>query len=212
MANNSARWGNPANYNATPGTRTDGDPSGLEVSSTGALLVSPAAGASFGNSTADGATFTQNTTTGGLSMGVYVSSPQTLTSGNAGAIAVDVSRNTMVAEQFAPVYEDNTVGVAKVEQRYNYTNITTQTTTTIFSGVGFLHAIVFNKPLASGVVKIDDATTDTTPVVGTITFPATLLTDVGTYTYNCKLTAGLTIVTSGATQDITVIWRSATIT
>jgi hypothetical protein len=40
MANNQSRSGQIANYNATKGTRTDGDPSGLEVDQTGNLLTS----------------------------------------------------------------------------------------------------------------------------------------------------------------------------
>src|SRR5258708_1215800 len=37
MATNQARNGQPANYNATPGSRSDGDPSGLEVDQKGNL-------------------------------------------------------------------------------------------------------------------------------------------------------------------------------
>jgi hypothetical protein len=67
-----------------------------KTSLTSGLPVQPATGASFGSSSADGSGFTQNSTTGGISMGVYVASPQTLTTGKAGAIAVDINRNTLV--------------------------------------------------------------------------------------------------------------------
>ncbi len=115
--------------------------------------------------------------------------------------------------------EDLTIDRIKTAPKYNYTAITTpptptsaitistQTTTVVKSGAGILAAIIINKPLASGVIKIDDATSDTTPVIGTITLPATLLQDgpkVGIY--NIAFNVGLTIVTSGATQDITVVW------
>jgi len=85
---------------------------------------------------------------------------------------------------------------------YNYANITTQTTTLVKSGNTFLHTITFNKPTATGTVKIDDAITDTTPVVGTITTPASPIPV--TLTYDIYLTNGLTIVTGTANQDITV--------
>jgi hypothetical protein len=39
MAESRTRHGQPANYNATPGTRTDGDASALEIDSSGNLLV-----------------------------------------------------------------------------------------------------------------------------------------------------------------------------
>lgn len=91
---------------------------------------------------------------------------------------------------------------------YNYTNITTQTTTQVKTGPGVLHALIINKPLASGVVEIDDALSHTSPVVGTITLPATLLQDgPKVATYDIAFSTGLSITTSGATQDITVVWK-----
>ena len=87
---------------------------------------------------------------------------------------------------------------------YNSVNITAAapTTTLIKTGEGILHSITFNKPVATGVVKIDDAITDTTPVLGTITTPAS--PQPFTVIYDIHFTTGLTIVTSTAAQDITV--------
>jgi len=85
---------------------------------------------------------------------------------------------------------------------YNYANITSQATTLIKSGSGFLHSITFNKPTATGTVKIDDAITDTTPVIGTITTPAS--PQPNTVIYDVLFNNGLTIVTGTADQDITV--------
>ncbi len=90
--------GLPGIYNSSDFTLLTGEGSALATDANGNLRVTPASGASFGASSADGSTFTQGTTTGGIAMGVYVSSPQTLTTGKAGAIAVDVNRNTMTAE------------------------------------------------------------------------------------------------------------------
>lgn len=85
---------------------------------------------------------------------------------------------------------------------WTYANITTTTTTLLKTGPGVLHSITFNKPVATGTVKIDDALTDTTPVIGTVTTPASPLPV--TLTYDIEFTVGLTIVTGTAAQDITV--------
>lgn len=87
---------------------------------------------------------------------------------------------------------------------YRYLNITTQTTTLVKTGAGFLHAIVLNKPLATGTVKIDDALTDTTPVIGTITIPAN--PQPSTIIYDIAFNTGLTVVTGTASSDITVCY------
>ncbi len=199
--------GLPGIYNSTPLTIADGDGVALATDSTGTLLVAPAAGASFGSSTADGATFSQGTTTGGLSMGVYVASPQTITTGKAAAVAIDVNRNLRVVEQYAPVYEDNTVGVARVEMRFSFRNITTATTTTVKSGAGLFHNIVINKGVATATITIYDNTAASGTLIGTITFGAALLSDPPDLAiYNASFATGLTLVTSGAT-DITVMYR-----
>jgi hypothetical protein len=87
---------------------------------------------------------------------------------------------------------------------FSYVNITAAapTTTLVKTGGGFLHSITFNKPVATGVVKIDDAITDTTPIIGTIRTPAN--PQPYTVVYDINFTVGLTIVTSTAAQDITV--------
>lgn len=87
---------------------------------------------------------------------------------------------------------------------YSYLNITGTTTTLVKSGAGFLHAIVLNKPIATGTIKLDDAVTDTTPVIGTITVPAN--PQPTTIVYDLAFSTGLTIVTGTASQDITVVY------
>lgn len=126
-----------------------------------------------------------------------VSPAATLAGSEPWAIAVAIFRPVVLGVE-------GTVRIAG----YNYTNITTQTTTLVKGGAGVLHAIIINKPLAAGVIELDDALTHTTPVIGTITLPATLLQDgpkVGTY--DVAFSTGLSITTSGATQDITVVWK-----
>lgn len=103
--------------------------------------------------------------------------------------------------------EDIANDVLKVESRYSAANITTQTTTTVKSGAGLLKRIVFNKPLASGVVAVYDNTAGSGTLIATITLPSTLLNGPFFLDYEDVVTTGITVVTSGATQDITVIYR-----
>lgn len=85
---------------------------------------------------------------------------------------------------------------------YNYVNITGQTTTLVKSGEGFLHSITFNKPVATGTVEIDDALTNTTPIIGTVTTPANPMPV--TLIYDVAFSNGLSITTGVADQNITV--------
>lgn len=83
-----------------------------------------------------------------------------------------------------------------------YSNITTQTTTLLKTGPGILHSVTFNKPIATGTIELDDAITNTSPIIGTITtptgpFPVTLIYDV-------EFKVGLSITTGTANQDITI--------
>jgi hypothetical protein len=93
---------------------------------------------------------------------------------------------------------------------YEYTNIKTQTTTNIFEGRGVLRRIIINTPLANGVIKIYNNIVGSGAEVGIITQPATLLSDIPpTLPYNSVLGIGCTIVTSGANQNITVVWSKS---
>lgn len=184
---------------------TIGKPGAFDEASSGA-----GAGGTSGASTTDESAFTAGSTAGTLAMGVYESSADTLTSGQAAAVAVDVNRNLKVTQATLEAGEDLTNNVTKVEQRFSYQNITlaAPTTTTVKSGAGFLHAITINKPVASSVITIYDNTAGSGTVIGTITLPATLLAQ-GPYTaiYDVAFGTGLTIVTATGASDITVSFR-----
>lgn len=181
---------------------TIGKPGAFDEASSGA-----GAGGTSGASTTDESAFTAGSTAGTLAMGVYESSADTLTSGQAAAVAVDVNRNLKVTQATLEAGEDLTNNVTKVEQRFSYANISSATTTTVKSGAGFLHSITFNKPVASEVWTIYDNTAGSGTKIGTITLPATLLAQ-GPYTaiYDVAFGTGLTIV-SGSTTDGTVSFR-----
>lgn len=93
-----------------------------------------------------------------------------------------------------------------ISAAYAYTNITTDTTTSILSAPGVLGAICINAGAASETITIYDSLSATGTKVGTITLSAT---SGGCFNYNAFMTTGLTIVTAVAAADITVIWRPA---
>lgn len=84
---------------------------------------------------------------------------------------------------------------------YNKANITTQATTLVKTGSGFLHSVTFNKPTATGTCELDDAITNT-GAFATITTPAN--PQPFTLIYDIEFTTGLSITTGTANQDITV--------
>ena len=106
-----------------------------------------------------------------------------------------------ITERGALKKDDNNVSVG-----WKFLNITlaAPTTTVVKSGAGVLHTIVFNKPVATGVVTIYDNTAASGTLIGTITIPASPLPV--TLTFDAAFGTGLTIVTATAAQDLTVTY------
>lgn len=122
---------------------------------------------------------------------------------------VGTSSPLPVQEFYQPTYEDNTAQVAKVEQRYQYTNALAGAagTVTVKASAGFLHNIVINKAVASGVLNIFDSAGTSANKIATITFGGTLLSDPPIpAAYNVSFGSALTIASSSA-FDVTVGWR-----
>jgi len=110
--------------------------------------------------------------------------------------------------------EDLTNDVMKVEEQYNYSNITTNTTTTVKSGAGMLHTITLNNPalltVANLTVAIYDNTAGSGTLIGTFTVPFGLTSALPMQLwFDAKFSTGLTIVTSGptVTGNLTVSYR-----
>lgn len=93
--------------------------------------------------------------------------------------------------------------MSQVLQDYEKTYISTQTTTSVFTGPGTLVAIVVGTT-ANGAIDIVDNTAGTTANVGSL--KANIVED--TYTFNCAIKLGLRIVTAAASK-ITVIWKQS---
>lgn len=88
---------------------------------------------------------------------------------------------------------------------YQFTHISTDTTTTVKGEAGFLGSIIVNTPaLTTGTATVYDGDVATGDVIAVIN---TLLTQ-GSLDFNVRLKKGLTIVTAATTPaDITVTWK-----
>lgn len=129
------------------------------------------------------------------------------TSGDERAMTIDESQNLNVNLGTLIAGEDLTNNVLKVEQRMSYANIATATTTTVKSGAGFLHSIVINKHVATGIITVYDNTAGSGTLIATITTGAALLSDPPlTAILDVSFATGLTIVTSQA-ENITISYR-----
>lgn len=102
---------------------------------------------------------------------------------------------------------DGTVAQQTVEQGNLYARISTNATTTVKSGAGTLHAIIFNKVGASAnTATVYDNTAGSGTIIALFDTTATGL--LGSIIYDLKFTTGLTIVTAtGTAADITVVYR-----
>ena len=91
---------------------------------------------------------------------------------------------------------------------YNYTHITTDTTTLVKTGPGILHSIIINTHGASATVEFDDALTHTSPVMGIITCPSTITGAIPiALEYDVLFSTGLSVTTGTATLDATIVWK-----
>lgn len=86
-------------------------------------------------------------------------------------------------------------------QPFNYTNITTATTTLVKSGQGQLRRVVVNTTAAATITIYDSLTATGTKIATIAASPA-----IGSsFAYEVAFSIGLTVVTAGA-SDITVAW------
>ncbi|HEU4913842.1 MAG TPA: hypothetical protein VFT16_00340 [Candidatus Saccharimonadales bacterium] len=136
--------------------------------------------------------------------GKHNAAPLTLSDGQNSNLQLDPSGNLKVA--LATRLDSTNDSVIATPLGHSYTHITAQTTTVIKSGAGILHGIDFTAT-ASGVITVYDNNAGSGSVIRIITSPATLLQSEVNKTYDIAFSTGLTIVTSGANQDIVVSWR-----
>lgn len=142
-----------------------------------------------------------------LPWAVFHTTPTTRTTGQGGPLEALADGSLITADSRAPNYEDQTVGRAMVEMRYNTTRISTATATNdIATGPGYLSHITFGKLIAAQVLDVYDALTVTGTPIFKYTAPTVLAAPPLTIYFNRKFTTGITINTAQA-DDFTVHWR-----
>jgi len=96
-----------------------------------------------------------------------------------------------------------------MDDNYNFTNITTQTTTIISPQGSKLIKVIINTPAALGVITIYNNKAGSGAKLGTITNGASITPNGGgvVMEYGVTMQNGITVVTSGANQDITIVWK-----
>lgn len=179
---------------ATLPTYADGVRSSLHVDEQGLLLIR----------SGQPLTISGTTTISGLTTGVY-GAPPTVTSGQQWPLQIDVNGNLKNTLATKIAGEDLSSDVMKVEQQFTPQNITTNATTTVKSGAGFLDGIVINKAGAANTATIYDNTAGSGTVIATID---TTVSGMPQRVYHGKFNVGLTIVTAGGNPpDLTIIYR-----
>lgn len=172
-------------------TVTDGQRVDWRMSTTGAGMVflgSPASGSAYAF-------------VSGASDGQAISGGSVVFTGSCSYVwnGASFDRVRAIANSFG-----SATGVMAVEQAgASKTNITTATTTQVKSGTGILHKVIVGTPVAAATISIYDATSGTTNPIGVITCAAVNAFEIE---YNCDVTTGIRVITSGAT-DVTVVWR-----
>lgn len=192
MARKQARHGQPAVYNSTPPTLTDGDDSALNVDASGNLKTT--------NGDIAGAAAPTTTSVVG---GVYKTTQPTYTDGQASQFQTDANGNQRVTLASLIAGEDLTANVMKTEQRFSGTVVTADTQ--VKSGAGFLHSLTFapndSAPTAGSIIVYDNTAESGTQLFN-VTFtttwfvPFTVILDV---TFATGLFIGFT-----TTNDVNV--------
>ncbi len=143
--------------------------------------------------------------------GQYKTTPSTSSDGDTQPLQQDINGNAKVVEQYAPKYEDNVNGVAKVEQRFTNTRCTGDTL--VKSGSGHLHAIIVSQPASAtptaGVLTLYDNTAESGTVIFQHYFPASAVPTPVTIPVNGGFTNGCYVGFDGTLAGLAfnIEWR-----
>lgn len=131
-----------------------------------------------------------------LPSATYLSTPPTLTNATSTSLQSDTNGNLKITED------------------YSFSNITTNTTTVVKSGAGYVSHFTVNNPgkftVAELVITVYDNTSAAGTKIGTWTMPVVATAQsIPPQILNCKFGTGLTVVTSGPTvaANITFYYR-----
>lgn len=137
----------------------------------------------------------------------YNASAPTFDDGDVGELQIDASGYLRTTLATLITGENQTLNRLMAMPSCSFNNIITNTTTVVKTGAGILYALILGDPRASEVITIYDNTAASGTLIGTITLPATLLTDVTYYLFGVAFSTGLTIVTAtGAAVNLTVAY------
>lgn len=131
----------------------------------------------------------------------YNATPQTFDDGDVATLQSDVNGNEKVTLATSVAGEDIPNDVLKVEQRFSSSYISTATTTTTKTGVGFLHSVTVQGGTAGTIIIYDN-----TAASGTILASFDSTNALASYIFDLSFSVGLTIITSAATK-LTVSYR-----
>ena len=87
---------------------------------------------------------------------------------------------------------------------WRYSHITDTTTTVIKEGPAIIHSVIIGSPTQNAVITIYDGVDDSGEVVAVMTTAANILPR--SVLINISLEVGLTVVTTTASQDITITY------
>lgn len=147
--------------------------------------------------------------TGVMALAVANEAQTSISSADGDYTPVGVNRKgtVYVQEVGAPAYEDNTIGVAKVEQRFSYTKVSADTQ--IKASAGFVHSLIFaaTGAVTAGVITLYDNTAES----GTVIWTGTIQTGLNPTTIMLNTTAatGIYVGYDGTIANVstTVTWR-----
>lgn len=117
------------------------------------------------------------------------------------ADVVNTGDSSAIAHTFRMI---NIARLGNFKTQPQYVHIAGEATTVCKLGGGMLHAIVVNK--AGTLCTVYDQTSGAVPIIGIVDTNKTTGT-IGSISYECPFFTGLTIVTTGAGTDITVIYE-----
>lgn len=208
MARIQTRHGQPAVYNASAPTLTDGDGSALAVDVNQNLKVVGPSGSSsttIQGPAADNAAAVGNPVRTGAK---YNSATQTYADGDVADTQADVNGNTKITLGTLIAGEDLTIDVIKTEQRFSFSNVTADTA--VKSGAGFLHTVTImptDAAATAGTIVLYDNTAESGTIIGTITVTAAWVAPV-TLIFDCSFSTGLYVgFTTTADINVTVSYR-----
>jgi len=157
----------------------------------------------------DDADWTDTTSKHMLVGGLYQSTPQTITDGDGGPLALDSVGNQRVTLETLIAGEDQTNDVMKTEQQFSITyQAAAAADVVVKASAGFLHSIILGKWVTGGTVEVSDHASDGDGNVKI--FLQSGATDESgfpkTIPVNANFATGITADLIGTT-NVTFIWR-----